>query len=218
MTVPAHGEPTTVEPQHVEPQHHPLAGAGLAPAGPAPASLPLDYTAGAGAGFQQVAGDQYDAAAAQASAAAAASARQQLAERPAHPDDPHAAAAGEAAADMRAEVAHEQAVPAVTAPERSPTPEGAFEVTLETRNGTDTIRILDPNDWPSSANSALHVGEYESWAEACLADGDYEQVWLRLDPRLGDINRMFVEWKRVSGRDQGKSRQSPASLRRAASR
>lgn len=206
MTVPAHGNPTTL----AEQTHHPVPGAAAAPA-------PLDYTAGAGPApaFQQVAGDTYDQAAAQARAAAEATARAELVAPPGHPDDRQGAAAGEAVDDMRAEAYAEQAEPTVT---RSPAPEGSFEVTLTTRNGTDTIRILDPNDWPSSANSALHVGEYESWAESCLADGDYEQVWLRLDPRLGDINEMFKEWRRVSGRDQGKSRPSPASLRRAASR
>jgi hypothetical protein len=204
--VPAHGDQQYPAPA---PTHVGMPGA------PIPGAVP-DYTGAPGPAMQPVPADQYDQQAEQARLAAEQRARELVAHTPPHPDDRTAAPTGEAAADMRAEVAHEQAVPEVVEPERSPTPEGAFEVTLTTKNGTDTIRVLDPNEWPSSANSALHVGEYESWAERCLADGDYEDVWMRLDPTLKDINAMFVEWRRVSGRDAGKSRPSPASLRRAA--
>jgi hypothetical protein len=208
MTVPAHGNPA--------PTHFGLPGA------PAPAA-PIDYTGQqpAAPAMQPVeAADTYDAAAAAARQQAELAARGQLAgqrEQQHHPDDRQGEAPGQVVADMQAEVYQETAATTVE-PERSPTPEGAVEVTLTTRLGTDTIRVLHPDEWSSSANSALHVGEFESWAEACLADGDYEQVWIRLDPRLGDINEMFKEWRRVSGRDTGKSSRSPASLRRAARR
>lgn len=205
--VPAHGD-----------QHHPMPGYPTpAPAAAFGAPPAIDYTGGAGRGTE-VPVDEYAAAGALARREAELAAREQLAEQQQVPHRDDQPAAPEAYADMRAEVDAEQAEATVTEPERSPTPEHAFEVTLTTRRGTDTVRILDPNEWPSSANSALHVGEYESWAEGCLAPGDYEQVWLALDPSLGDVNRMFKEWRERTGRDSGKSSRSPASLKRAARR
>lgn len=148
--------------------------------------------------------DEYDAAvAAQQAATAAAPAP---AERPAEP-------AGQHQADMEAEVAHEADEP------DEEYPDGAIAVPLEGHDGRrGVVHILDALDWPSDANSALHVGDYESWADGALAGGDYDKVWLDLRPTMRQVQAMFAEFRRLTGQDEGKSLRSPASLRRAARR
>lgn len=139
-----------------------------------------------------------------------------LVERPAAP-------AGETLADMRAEVATEQAradsaadPDAVAAREY---PDGAVPIELVGADGRrGVIHVLAPDDWPSDSNSALHVGDYESWADGCLALDDYERVWCDLRPTLRSVNEMFARFREITGQDAGKSLRSPASLRRARSR
>lgn len=129
-------------------------------------------------------------------------------------------APGQHAADLQAEVATEldRAGDQADDDDRE-YPEGAVAVPLDGAGGRrGVVHILPPDEWPSDANSALHVSDFESWAEGCLALDDYEAVWSDLRPTLGQVNHMFEEWRRISGQAAGKSRPSPASLRRGARR
>lgn len=95
--------------------------------------------------------------------------------------------------------------------EETANPDGWVEVPL----GAATVRIASPLDWRSSAHAALQRGDFEGWAEMCLAPGDYDDVWVPLDPTLREINEMFDEWGRVTGQGSaGKSPISPRSARR----
>lgn len=97
-------------------------------------------------------------------------------------------------------------------------PDGAVAVRLTGKNGTDVVHILDPRDWPTDANADLRVGDYESWAQGCLVEPDYDEVWVRLAPTMGNVNDMFNEYRRVTGQDQGKSGRSMRSYRDMARR
>lgn len=99
--------------------------------------------------------------------------------------------------------------------EQTANPDGTTEAPL----GDATVRITSPLDWRSSAHAALQRGDFEGWAELCLAGDDYENVWVPLDPTLREINDMFEEWGRVTGQGSaGKSPSSPRSLRRMSRR
>ncbi len=104
--------------------------------------------------------------------------------------------------DMRAEVVAENI------------PDGAVAVPL----CGEILHILDAREWFSSANNALNVGDFEGWAQECLAGDEYERLWCRMNdgrgPRLGEITDMFETYRTVTGNDPGKSRPSPNSLRR----
>lgn len=107
------------------------------------------------------------------------------------------------------------ALRAEVAAEETANPEGWAEVPL----GDATVRILSPLDWRSSAHAALQSGDFESWAELCLAPGDYDNVWVQLDPTLREINEMFDAWSRITGQGSaGKSQNLRRSLRRMAGR
>jgi hypothetical protein len=184
-------------PAHEQPQH-PVAGVPSAPPAAAAPPAPTDYT--------EVGADAY--AAAVAAQATAAEPSQPVA-APAAPVEPP----GQHLADVQAEVDAELA-----APERD-YPEGAVAVRLEGEGGRiGVVHILPPDEWPSDANSAMHIGDYESWADGCLALDDFEQVWAPLRPRMKHINAMFEEYRRLTGQAEGKSAQSPRSLRHMARR
>lgn len=105
------------------------------------------------------------------------------------------------------------ALAAEVAAEQTANPDGWVAVPLG--DAGEEVRVKSPLDWRSSAHAALQRGDFEGWAEVCLAADDYEQVWAPMDPTLREINDMFEEWGRRTGQGSaGKSPSSPRSLRR----
>jgi hypothetical protein len=93
---------------------------------------------------------------------------------------------------------------------------GATAVPLEGIGGrTDVVYVLPNDQWPSWSMSRLQVGDFEAWAERCLAPGYYDEVWLDLDPTMGQVNDMFKALREINGTDSGKSRLSSNALRRS---
>ncbi len=85
----------------------------------------------------------------------------------------------------------------------------------------ETLRVLPVEEWPSSAARDLNQGDYTSWAEKCLVDDSDEdggrddaEVWLEMDPKIGDLELFFLDWERLSGQSRGKSRAARRSSRR----
>lgn len=105
--------------------------------------------------------------------------------------------------------------PAEDVPEE-PIPQGALAVPIgDASEGRATVvYVIDRKKWPSSAVAALRGGDYETWAEECLArDVDFK-AWLDLDPRMGEIELMFEAYAELTGATPGKSRNSRRSLMR----
>lgn len=132
---------------------------------------------------------------------------------------------GQHVADLRAEVGVEQARAAGTilggepGDEERVYPPDSVAIPLEGSDGRwGVVHILPADEWPSDANSSMHVSDFESWADGCLALDDYEQIWCVLRPRLKHIAAMFKEWRAATGQDTGKSLRSPRSLRSAGGR
>ena len=129
-----------------------------------------------------------------------------------HPDD-EAAINGlpEPVDAVRAEVAAEPTPEPVAVSE---IPDGAIAVPI----CGEIVHILDPASWFSSSMTALHQGDYDSWAEECLAPGDYANVWCQLNdgrgPRISEVTGAMEVYQRLTGQDLGKSRPSLNSLRR----
>jgi hypothetical protein len=85
-------------------------------------------------------------------------------------------------------------------------PDGSVEVPL----GDEKVRVKPLNEWRSSATRALREGDFDTWAEKCLAGDDYE-TWSDLDPTLAEVEDFFTAWGKLSGQDSGKSRASRRS-------
>jgi hypothetical protein len=84
--------------------------------------------------------------------------------------------------------------------------DGSVEVKL--RN--ETVRVLPLFEWRTSATRAMREGDFDSWAEKCLVDGDYE-VWTDVDPKIREVEEFFEAWQEATGQDRGKSRASRRS-------
>jgi hypothetical protein len=91
--------------------------------------------------------------------------------------------------------------------------DGAVEVPLV----DETVRVKPLNEWRSSASRALREGDFDTWAEKCLA-GDGYDTWLDLDPTLAEVEDFFTAWGAATGQDTGKSRASRRSSKRTARR
>lgn len=199
--------PQVQQPAQPYPQPQPAAPA----AGPAAYPQPVDY--------QQVDADTYHQ---QVQRQQQAERQQPIYTQPIEaPRDP----VGQHVADLRAEVDVEQARDAGeilgdnAEAEGRIYPPGSTAVSLEGSDGRwGIVHILPADEWPSDANSAMHVSDFESWADGCLALDDYEQIWCQLRPRLKHIGAMLKEWRALTGQDTGKSLRSPNSLRNAARR
>jgi hypothetical protein len=236
MTVPAHGTDQTAaaDPIGQAATVPAYAPAPATPVGgpPAPAAPPADYTDPGpqhtapaptpAPTYRQVDRDAYEKAADRARAAAAAQVRLDRPD-PGPTDPAHLP-------DVRAEVATEagEQDPAVIdqaddrpddAPELdlSNLPDGAIVVPLRGRFGAGVVAVLAYDDWPSDANSDMRVGDYESWAEGCLAEGHYDE-WQRIGPRNRDVAEMFEHYRRLTGQDSGKSSGSMRSYRNSGRR
>lgn len=111
-------------------------------------------------------------------------------------------------AAMQAEVARE------TADADPDVPENAALVLL----CGQPVHVIDPQEWFSAANTAMRMGDWDSWAEMCLAGNEYQTVWCRLNggngPRRREIEDMFVMYHQVTGQDVGKAPSSVHSWQR----
>lgn len=67
-------------------------------------------------------------------------------------------------------------------------------------------RVQPMRDWRSSGVHALRTGDFERWAETCLVEDDYANVWAAIDPTLDMIETFLETWKEVTGNNTGKSR------------
>jgi hypothetical protein len=83
--------------------------------------------------------------------------------------------------------------------------------------GDEKVRVKPLNDWRSSATRALREGDFDTWAEKCLAGDDYE-IWSDVDPTLGEVEEFFTEWQKVTGQDPKASRASRRSSKNIAKR
>jgi hypothetical protein len=93
-------------------------------------------------------------------------------------------------------------LPAPVEPPAQPIPAGSTQVSL----CGETVYVKPRERWRSSALSALNRGDFDGWAESCLArDADVE-LWLELDPTIEDIEAMFADYQERTGQSAGKSR------------
>jgi hypothetical protein len=90
-------------------------------------------------------------------------------------------------------------------------PDGAVAVPLGPHG--DIVHVLPRRQWASSALTALHGGDLEEWARRCLHGPDYENIWVGLDPTVGEIEDMLRTWQELTGEDVGKASVQRGSLR-----
>jgi hypothetical protein len=113
---------------------------------------------------------------------------------------PRKAAAKPAAAPAPAEPAAVEpaAVELRAVPEPAPRdlPDGAVEVPFLDKG---TVVVLDPEDWPSSANEALLNRMFNTWATKVLATEDDVALWLNTDPTRRQVDQFFAEYNRITG-------------------
>lgn len=80
--------------------------------------------------------------------------------------------------------------------------------------GDDVVHVLPFKDWPSSAIRALREGDFDTWAEKCLAsseDHDDYETWAERDPTVAEVDEFFAAWEEATGENVGKSRASRRS-------
>jgi hypothetical protein len=73
-----------------------------------------------------------------------------------------------------------------------------------------TVHVKPVKQWRSSGLRALREGDFQTWAEKCL-EPESVDVWLDLDPTIGDVESFFEQWQELSGQSAGKSPVSPRS-------
>lgn len=107
---------------------------------------------------------------------------------------------------LRAEVAAE------TDPDGN-LPDGAVLVPLR-----DTqVAVLNPLDWPASANEDVNNERFYSWAMKALARDEDKQTWEQIDPTNREVVQFLLEdWPKVSGVAVGDSHASRAMRRSSA--
>lgn len=103
-----------------------------------------------------------------------------------------------AADTLRAEVAAENL------------PDGAITVPF----GDGKLNILDPNDWPSSANEDMQMGRFLSWARKALATDEDVQAWEDRDPTNREVEQVFT----AIGEATGQLPKASAGLNRSSRR
>lgn len=89
-------------------------------------------------------------------------------------------------------------------------PDGCVAVPL----GQAIVHILPRGQWRSSTIAALQMGDFEGWSSQALAPGEYQKIWLPMDPTIDEITDMFDAWGKLTGQDPGKAPVTPTSLRR----
>lgn len=90
---------------------------------------------------------------------------------------------------------------------------GPVEVTLRGR----TIAVKPAKDWPMSALKDIANQDVAEWARKCLVAKSYD-MWLELDPTIGEGEQFFSDYNDASGQDVGKSSASRRSSKSTARR
>lgn len=72
------------------------------------------------------------------------------------------------------------------------------------------LRVLPMRKWRSSAVRALRSGDFDLWAEKCLADDGWT-LWQAIDPTMEDVETFFADWSKATGQSVGNSSASPRS-------
>lgn len=72
------------------------------------------------------------------------------------------------------------------------------------------LHVLPMRKWRSSAVRALRSGDFDLWAEKCLADGGWT-LWQAIDPTMEDVEAFFAAWSKATGQSVGNSSASPRS-------
>jgi hypothetical protein len=127
------------------------------------------------------------------------------------PDGGHLTAADKAWLDQQQALAADGAPDAQLETGTEQIPDGAIIVPLGPHG--DLVHILPRGQWPSSALSALHDGDTETWAQKCLYRPDYDHIWVGVDPTVDEIADMMRAWTRLTGEDPGKVQTQRGSLR-----
>jgi hypothetical protein len=121
------------------------------------------------------------------------------------------------------------APPSGTVPAEAATaqyPPGCIEVPLGDPDHPDgdepvLVHVLPSERWPTSATKALNQGDFDGWAEECLA-GDDIDLWYGLHnesgPTIGEAADMLEAFGRKTGSDTGKSRRQRRLSMRGRSR
>jgi hypothetical protein len=78
-------------------------------------------------------------------------------------------------------------------------PNAATPVALEGK----TVHVLPVKKWKASAIRAMRQSDFDTWAEKCLAEGDYA-VWQQVDPDVEQVEAFFLAWNKATGQDSGK--------------
>jgi hypothetical protein len=60
------------------------------------------------------------------------------------------------------------------------------------------VTVLPVERWRSSGMRAFKEGNYDAWAEKCLASGSYA-VWQSVDPTVADLTPFFEAWSAAPG-------------------
>lgn len=85
------------------------------------------------------------------------------------------------------------------------------DVTVPVLLDGETVEVLPVRQWRSSATRALREGDFDSWAEKCLAGDSYEKVWQEIDPTIEQVEQFFVNWQAATGADPKASARSRSS-------
>ena len=67
--------------------------------------------------------------------------------------------------------------------------------------GTGLVAVLPDKKWPNSANSDIARGLYAEWAQKALARDEDVDTWFREDVDNEAVERFFIDWATISGRD-----------------
>ena len=117
----------------------------------------------------------------------------------------------DAAASVDAEEAREQELLA----------EGCVKVPLTIDDPAEKGALLQTfvwvrphNEWRQDALAAVGMGNFPAWAQECLATSDDIDEWMDANPSLTQIRGFFLDWRRLTGQDEGKSSASPRRSRR----
>ena len=78
---------------------------------------------------------------------------------------------------------------------------------LEVPIGGKLVRIKETKRWPASAVRAVREGDFDTWAEKCLVDGDYK-IWQSVDPVLEEVEEFFDAVNEATGSSPKGSRTS----------
>lgn len=74
------------------------------------------------------------------------------------------------------------------------------------------VTVPSSEEWRSSAMAALNAGSFDAWAESVLDEENYE-LWLEIDPKLGEIMDFVEELTRIGCFDFLTNRASRRSRR-----